>query len=100
VSNFTKGIPVGTYWLQQLTYGKWNFSGALRFDSTWNGVFRCEEGTPSQNKQEWSPSIGLAFEVADWMTVYASHLQGYQPASFLDRNKQNSGHFTQAPKQT
>ncbi|WP_397459156.1 TonB-dependent siderophore receptor [Pseudomonas asplenii] len=102
VRSFSEGIPVGAYWQQQLTYGKWSVSAGLRFDSTWNGVFRREEGSASQNKQVWSPSIGVAYEVADWMTVYASHLQGYQPASFLDRNgnllpaqisKQNEGGF-------
>ncbi|SDI46957.1 iron complex outermembrane recepter protein [Pseudomonas flavescens] len=86
VTSFTESKPVGAYWQQQLDYGAWHLTGGLRFSSSWNGVFRRDEASESQKRQVWSPSIGLLYEATPWLSVYASHLRGYQPPSYVDRD--------------
>lgn len=85
-TSFSESIPVGAFWQQNLGYGKWFLSAGLRFDSSWNGVFRRSDATQAQKRQVWSPSIGLLYEATPWLSLYGNHLKGYQPPSQRDKN--------------
>lgn len=84
--SFSESTPVGAFWQQNLRYGKWGLSAGLRFDTSWEGLFRRASATEAQKRRVWSPSVGLLYAATPWLSVYGNHLKGYQPPSFVDRD--------------
>jgi iron complex outermembrane recepter protein len=86
------------YIQEQVKIGRWSALLSLRHEWFEDITNYKASGASSFKNSAWIPRIGMTFEVADNVNVYATYLEGYQPQSNTVTLMPNTGAFFWSPR--